>query len=121
VGERASCESECGRGASSCGTGRGRGIPVEGASYKSEPERSRGTPSSRPRTRRIRYAVEAGCLLPWLSRFVFCYRWMRVPHTVGTDNFKTEEDRNHIIYRSALYYVIIEEEMTVDTSKFPPS
>jgi hypothetical protein len=71
VGERASCESEYGRGALSCGTRRGRGVPVEGASYESEPERDRGTPSSWPRTRRTWYAVEAGCLLLWLSRFVF--------------------------------------------------
>jgi hypothetical protein len=33
-------------------TGCGRGVPVEGVSYESEPERGRGAPSSRPRTRR---------------------------------------------------------------------
>jgi hypothetical protein len=79
VGKRASCESECGRGALSCGTGPGRGIPVKGASYESEPERGRGTLSSWTRMRRTRYAVEAGCLLLWLSHFVFYYRWMWVP------------------------------------------
>jgi hypothetical protein len=85
LAERASCESERGRGASLYRTGRGRGIPVGGASYESELERGRGAPSSWPRTRRIRYAVEAGCLLLWLNHFVFYYRWLWVPHTVGTD------------------------------------
>jgi hypothetical protein len=33
------------------------------------------------------------------------------------ENFKTEDDCNHINCKSASYYVIIEEEMTVDTSK----
>jgi hypothetical protein len=35
----------------------------------------------------------------------------------GSENFKTEDDRNHINCRSASYYVIIEEVMTADTSK----
>jgi hypothetical protein len=34
-----------------------------------------------------------------------------------SENFKTEDDRNHINCRSVSYYVIIEEEMTADTSK----
>jgi hypothetical protein len=71
VAERASCESERGRGALLYGTGRGRGVPVGGASYESELERGRGTPSSWPRTRRTRYVVEAGCLLLWLNHFCF--------------------------------------------------
>jgi hypothetical protein len=87
VAERASCESERGRGALLYETGRGRGSPVVGASYESELERGRGTPSSWPRTRRTRYAVEVGCLLLWLNYFVFYYRWLWVPHVVGTDSY----------------------------------
>jgi hypothetical protein len=87
VDERASCESERGRGASLYGTGRGRDVPVGGASYESELERGRGTPSSWPRTRRTRYAIEAGYLLLWLNRFDFYYRWLWIPYTVGTNNF----------------------------------
>jgi hypothetical protein len=34
-----------------------------------------------------------------------------------SENFKIEEDRNHINCRSASYYVIIEEEMVADISK----
>jgi hypothetical protein len=79
LAERASCESERGRGASLYGSGRGRGVPVGGASYESELERGRGTPSSWPRMRRTRYAIEAGCLLLWLNHFVFYYCWLWVP------------------------------------------
>jgi hypothetical protein len=46
VAEWASCESKRGRGALLYEMGRGRGVPVRGASYESELERSRGTPSS---------------------------------------------------------------------------
>jgi hypothetical protein len=86
VAERASCESERSRGALLYGTGHGRGVPIGGASYESELERSRGTPSSWSRTRRTRYAVEAGCLLLWFNHFVFfIIVGCGYPHTVGTD------------------------------------
>jgi hypothetical protein len=34
-----------------------------------------------------------------------------------SENFKTEDDHNHINCRSTSYYVIIEEEMAADISK----
>jgi hypothetical protein len=34
-----------------------------------------------------------------------------------SENFKTEDDRNHINCRFVSYYVIMEEEMTADISK----
>jgi hypothetical protein len=67
-------------------TWRGRGVRVEGASYESEPERGRGAPSSRPRTRRTWHAV-----LRWaafccgLVILFFYYRLCGYPHTVVTD------------------------------------
>jgi hypothetical protein len=53
------------------GIGRGRGVPVGGASYESEMERGRGVPLSLPRTRRTLCVVEVCCLLLWFNRFVF--------------------------------------------------
>jgi hypothetical protein len=69
MGGRASRESERGRGTMRYGMGRGRGAPVEGASYEPEPERGRDAPSSGPRTRRTGYAVEAGCLILQFQSF----------------------------------------------------
>jgi hypothetical protein len=85
VAERVSCELERSRGALLYGTGRGRGVTVGGASYESELERGRGTPSSWPRTRRTQYAVEAGCLLLWFNRFVLLLSLVVGTHSVGTD------------------------------------
>jgi hypothetical protein len=83
VGDRASCESECGRGTLLYGAGRGRGAIVEGASYESEPERGRGTPSSCPRTRRTRCAAEFGRGLVVL---IFIIVKCGYPYTIGTDS-----------------------------------
>jgi hypothetical protein len=90
VVERASCESECSRGAffvlALYGMGRGRGVPIMGASYESEVERSRGIPLSLPRTRRTLCMVEVCYLLLWFNHFVFSIDGCGYPHTVGTDS-----------------------------------
>jgi hypothetical protein len=82
MGGRASRGSERGRGTLLYGTGRGRGAPVEGASYESEPEHGRGTPSSCPRTRRTRCAAELGRGLVVL---IFIIVKCGYPYAIGTD------------------------------------
>jgi hypothetical protein len=71
----------------SYGTGRGRGVPVGGASYESESERGRDVPSSLPRTSRTLYAVEVSCLCCGSIVLFFIIVGCGYPHTVGTDNF----------------------------------
>jgi hypothetical protein len=85
VGGRASCESECGRGTLPCGTGRGRGVPVEGVSYESEPERGRGASVELASYETdLSCGLEVGCVVLWLFCFLLSMMW--VPHTVGTDS-----------------------------------
>jgi hypothetical protein len=83
VGGRASGESECGRGTLLYGAGRGRGVPVEGTSYESEPERGRGTPSSYPHARRTWCLAELGRGLVVL---IFIIVKCGYPYTIGTDS-----------------------------------
>jgi hypothetical protein len=83
VGDRASCESEYGRGTLLYGAGRGQGALVEGASYESEPERGRGTPSSCPRTRQTWCTAEYGRSLVVL---IFIIVKCGCPYTIGTDS-----------------------------------
>jgi hypothetical protein len=83
VGRRASCGSERGRGTLLYGTGHGRGAPVEGASYESEPDRGQGTLSSYPRTRQTRCAAEFGRGLVVL---IFIIVKRGYPYTIGTDS-----------------------------------
>jgi hypothetical protein len=87
VAERASCESERGRGALLYGTGRARGVPVGGVSYESESERGRALRRASlvqdgPGTR-LRWAAFC-CGLIVLSFIIVGYGY---PHTVDTDDF----------------------------------